>query len=324
MKLFMREQSPLIIVYLAQLIMITLVYRLDGGSGVTVSLYAALLSTILLLGYLAYRYLANRTFYERLMTVPASLEESGGPAQNTPLAGSLRMLLTQQFRLYQNDLHNYRHKLEEHIHFINQWVHGMKTPLSVIHLMIQDKDGPPFTAIGDELDRLKKGLETVLYTARLDTFEHDFYVERLELSAVVRSVTSEQKRLFIRKRVFPVISVESGIMITSDEKWLSFVITQLITNALRYTVEEGKFVHFHGYLEEQGRAVLEVRDEGVGIPPGDLPRVFDPYFTGVNGRSFQESTGMGLYLVKQICGKLEHEVEITAEVGKGTAVRIIF
>lgn len=239
MKLFMREQSPLIIVYLAQLMMITLVYRLDGGSGVTVSLYAALLSTILLLGYLAYRYLANRTFYERLMTVPVSLEESGGPAQNTPLAGSLRMLLAQQFRLYQNDLHNYRHKLEEHIHFINQWVHGMKTPLSVIHLMIQDKDGPPFTAIGDELDRLKKGLETVLYSARLDTFEHDFYVERLELSAVVRSVTSEQKRLFIRKRVFPVISVESGISITSDEKWLSFVITQLITNALRYTVEEG-------------------------------------------------------------------------------------
>lgn len=83
-------------------------------------------------------------------------------------------------------------------------------------------------------------------------------------------------------------------------------------------------MHFHGYLEEQGRAVLEVRDEGVGIPPGDLPRVFDPYFTGVNGRSFQESTGMGLYLVKQICGKLEHEVEITSEVGKGTAVRIIF
>lgn len=288
------------------------------------SLYAALLSTILLLGYLAYRYLTNRTFYERLLTVPASLEESGGPAQNTPLAGSLRMLLAQQFRLYQNDLHNYRHKLEEHIHFINQWVHGMKTPLSVIHLMIQDKDGAPFTAIGDELDRLKKGLETVLYTARLDTFEHDFYVERLELSAVVRSVTSEQKRLFIRKRVFPVISVESGISVTSDEKWLSFVITQLITNALRYTVEEGKFVHFHGYLQEQGRAVLEVRDEGVGIPPGDLPRVFDPYFTGVNGRSFQESTGMGLYLVKQICGKLEHEVEISSEVGKGTAVRIVF
>lgn len=164
----------------------------------------------------------------------------------------------------------------------------------------------------------------MLYTARLDTFEHDFYVEQLELADVVRGVTSEQKRLFIRKRVFPAIAMDSGITITSDEKWLTFVLTQLITNALRYTVEEGRVVHFRGYLQEKGRAVLEVRDEGVGIPPGDLPRVFDAHFTGVNGRSFQESTGMGLYLVKQICSKLGHEVEISSEVGKGTAVRIIF
>ncbi|KWX75012.1 hypothetical protein AMQ84_19350 [Paenibacillus riograndensis] len=324
MKLFLREQTPLIVIYLAQLLMITLVYRLDGGSGMNVSLYAGLLSTCLLLAYLAYRYFSNRSFYERLLNLPASLDDSGGPAQSSPLAESLRGVLAHQFRLYQNDLHSYRHKLEEHIHFINQWVHGMKTPLSVIHLIIQDKDGPPFTAIGDELDRLKKGLDTVLYTARLDTFEHDFYVERLELAAIVRSVTSEQKRLFIRKRVFPAIKVENGLFITSDEKWLSFVLTQLITNALRYTVEEGRFVHFHGYAGEQGRPVLEVRDEGVGIPPGDLPRVFDAYFTGVNGRSFQESTGMGLYLVKQICGKLGHQVEISSEVGQGTAVRIIF
>jgi signal transduction histidine kinase len=314
----------LIVVYLAQLLIITLVYRLDGGSELNVSIYAGLLSTFMLLAYLAYRYLTNRSFYERLENPPASLEDSGGPAQGSPLADSLRVLLARQFRLYQNDLHSYRHKLEEHIHFINQWVHGMKTPLSVIHLILQDKDGPHFTAIGDELDRLKKGLDTVLYTARLDTFEHDFYVEQLELMAVVRSVTSEQKRLFIRKRIFPSISVESGLTITSDEKWLSFVLTQLITNALRYTVEEGRMVYFHGYQNEQGRPVLEVRDEGVGIPPGDLPRVFDAYFTGVNGRSFQESTGMGLYLVRQICGKLGHEVGIASEVGTGTVVRIIF
>ncbi|MBT2290615.1 sensor histidine kinase [Paenibacillus albidus] len=324
MRLFVREQFPVIIVYLAQLLLITLVYRLDGNSGLNVSIYAALLSTCLLLGYLAFRYFSNRSFYERLETLPASLDEAGGPAQDSPLAGSLRRLLGQQFRLYQNDLHSYRHKLTEHIHFINQWVHAMKTPLSVIHLIIQDKDGPPFTAIGDELDRLRKGLDTVLYSARLDTFEHDFYVERLDLEKIVRAVTSEQKRLFIRKRVYPSIVMEQQIAITSDDKWLSFVLTQLITNAVRYTVQEGRHIHFHGYVREGGGAVLEIRDEGVGIPPGDLPRVFDPYFTGVNGRSFQESTGMGLYLVKQICGKLGHEVEISSREGEGTAVRILF
>lgn len=324
MKLFLREQIPLIVVYLAQLVLITTVYRLDGGSGLNVSLYAALLSTCLLLGYLAYRYISNRTFYERLETLPSSLDEVGGPSQDSPLAVSLRGLLGSQFRLYKNDLHSYRHKLEEHIHFINQWVHGMKTPLSVIHLMIQDKDGQPFTAIGDELDRLKKGLDTVLYTARLDTFEHDFYVERLDLETLVRSVTSDQKRLFIRNRIFPTIQMDEPIAVTTDEKWIGFVFTQLITNAVRYTVEEGKHVYFHGYIQEEKRAVLEITDEGVGIPAGDLPRVFDPYFTGVNGRTFQESTGMGLYLVKQICSKLGHEVSITSEEGKGTSVRIVF
>lgn len=324
MKLFLREQIPLIVVYLAQLVLITTVYRLDGGSGLNVSLYAALLSTCLLLGYLAYRYISNRTFYERLETLPSSLDEVGGPSQDSPLAVSLRGLLGSQFRLYKNDLHSYRHKLEEHIHFINQWVHGMKTPLSVIHLMIQDKDGQPFTAIGDELDRLKKGLDTVLYTARLDTFEHDFYVERLDLETLVRSVTSDQKRLFIRNRIFPTIQMDEPIAVTTDEKWIGFVFTQLITNAVRYTVEEGKHVYFHGYIQEEKRAVLEITDEGVGIPAGDLQRVFDPYFTGVNGRTFQESTGMGLYLVKQICSKLGHEVSISSEEGKGTSIRIVF
>lgn len=323
MRLFLREQKPLIIFYIAQLAIITLVYRLDGGSAVSVSLYAAILSTCLLIAYLGFRYLSNRSFYERLASRPTSLDESGGPAQDSPLAESLRGLLAHQFRLYKNDLHNYRQKLEEHIHFINQWVHGMKTPLSVIHLIIQDKDGQPFTAIGDELDRLKKGLETVLYTARLDTFEHDFYVERLDLQSILRSITSEQKRLFIRNRVYPSIVVENKLSVTSDEKWLSFVLTQLITNAVRYTVKEGAVIHFHGFLQEN-HTVLEIRDEGVGIPGGDLPRVFDPYFTGVNGRNFQESTGMGLYLVKQICGKLGHQVTLTSEEGQGTTVRIVF
>jgi signal transduction histidine kinase len=189
--------------------------------------------------------------------------------------------------------------------------------------MIQNEDEPRLHAIGDELDKLKKGLEMVLYTARLDTFEHDFVVEALDLETIVRSVTSSQKRLFIRSKIFPVIQVEGRIGIASDEKWLSFVLTQLITNAVRYTVDDNRKIHLHGYIRGVN-AVLEIRDEGVGIPAGDLPRIFDPYFTGENGRNFQESTGMGLYLVKQICGKLGHTVEVESTAGEGTVVRLMF
>jgi signal transduction histidine kinase len=189
--------------------------------------------------------------------------------------------------------------------------------------MVQDKDEPTYIAIGDELDRLKKGLEMVLYSARLDEFEHDLYIETLDMETIVRSVISSQKRLFIRSGVFPAVQIEGRINIVSDEKWLSFVLTQLITNAVRYTVDEGRKIYFRGYSRGP-RQILEIQDEGVGIPKSDLPRVFEPYFTGENGRSFQESTGMGLYLVKHICEKLGTQVELESTVGQGTVVRLAF
>lgn len=326
MKLFLQEQRPLIMVYIAQLMLITLIYRLDGYRNLTVSLYAGIISLLLLLGYLAFRFIANRSFYKRLeQPLPGEslTGESSAESSHTPLAEALHQLLKTQFRHYTTDLHNYKHKIEGHLQFINQWAHQMKTPISVIHLILQDDDDPRFAAIGDELDRLKKGLDLVLYTARLDTFEHDFHVENLPLQRIVRHVTSEQKRLFIRRRIYPSIRIDSGLTVATDEKWLSFVLTQLLTNAVRYTLKEQGTLFFNGYTREN-QVVLEIRDEGIGIPPSDLPRVFDPYFTGENGRRFQESTGMGLFLVKQICDKLGHAFEIESKVDEGTTVRIIF
>lgn len=149
-------------------------------------------------------------------------------------------------------------------------------------------------------------------------------MEELDLEQVVRSVTSSQRRLFIRSRIFPVIEFERTLRITSDEKWLSFVMTQLVTNAVRYSAgEEHRQIRFRGY-QSGSEAVLDIQDEGIGIPQGDLPRVFDPYFTGENGRLYQESTGMGLYLVKQICSRMGHGVEIESEEGRGTTVRMRF
>lgn len=323
MKLFIREQLPLIVIYILQLLIIMMIYWLDGYRHLSISIYAAILSGSLLIGYLVFRYLSHRSFYQQLEKPFAQLEDFANGIQNTPLAEGLQQLLESQFRHYRTDLYRYKHKLDGHIQFINQWVHQMKTPISVIHLTIQDEDDPRFIAIGDELDRLKKGLEMVLYTARLDTFERDFYVESLSLENVVRAVTSSQKRLFIRKRIFPSIQINHDIQIASDEKWLSFIITQIITNALRYTIQENRKIYFNSYRRGIS-IVLEITDEGVGIPPSDLPRVFDPYFTGENGRHFQESTGMGLYLVKQICEKLGHQIEIESKINQGTTIRLVF
>lgn len=323
MRLFVRDQAPLVAVYFLQLFLVTLVYWLDGSRHLNTGLYAGLLSVCLLSAYLVIRYIRNRTFYARLAAEVSSTEELLKDKQETPLAQSLQRMIKLQYRRYQTDLQQYKHKIESHMEFIHQWVHQMKTPLSVIHLMIRNRDEAEFAAIGDELDRIRKGLDIVLYTARLDTFERDFHVETLDLRRVVREVTSSQKRLFIRSHVFPLIRMDEPFPIASDEKWLGFVLTQLITNAVRYTRGENRKIVFYSYCRDE-RVVLEVQDEGVGIPKGDLPRIFEPYFTGENGREFRESTGMGLYLAKQICGKLGHDLQVESEAGKGTTVRIIF
>lgn len=323
MRLFLREQRPVIVIYFIQLAVVTFVYWLDGYRNAAVSMYAVLLSSCLLAGYLVFRYLTHRSFYRRLQEPAESIGDFTDVKPSSPLSESLHRLLKSQYRHYISELSGQTEKIEGHIRFINQWVHQMKTPISVIHLMVQQESDSRSVAIADELDRLRKGLDMVLYTARLDQFEHDIYVETLGLEKLVRSLITAQKRLFIRGKVFPVIEMEPQLSVVSDEKWLTFVLTQLITNAVRYTLRENGKLYFRAYAKN-GRTMLEIEDEGIGIPESDLPRVFDAYFTGENGRRFQESTGMGMYLAKEICRKLGHELDIESEEGRGTLVRMKF
>ncbi|OAS87907.1 MULTISPECIES: sensor histidine kinase [Metabacillus] len=323
MKLFIRDHLPLTFFYFIQLLVVLLLFLLDGFDHWATMVYACFLSTCIFIGYLFLRYVTNRSFYKRLSTPPSSLSDVNIELQSAPLPESLDRFQKQQMQNYKQELYTYKHKLDHHIQFINQWVHQMKTPISVIHLSIQDLEDELLESIDEELDRLKKGLEMVLFSSRLDMFERDFHVETIQLKELVRKLTSSQKRLFIRNRVYPELAIDPSIKVVSDEKWLSFVVSQLMTNSVRYTVEKGKKIVFRGSRNEN-KTVLEVIDQGVGIPKSDLPRVFDPYFTGENGRDFQESTGMGLYLVKQICDKLGHRVEIESDVNSGTIVRIVF
>ena len=206
---------------------------------------------------------------------------------------------------------------------MNQWIHQMKTPLSVIELITQDEVEPRFESINEETDRLKKGLEMALYVARLEAFTQDFYVERVQLHKIVNDSVHEHKRFFIRNFVYPELKIDKDITVESDAKWLQFLIGQILSNAIKYSSGSREKIRVRA-CKEGNNVILEIADNGVGIPKQDLPRVFKPFFTGENGRDFKESTGMGLYLVYEITKQLGHSVEIHSEVGKGTVVRIKF
>ncbi|MDZ5474099.1 sensor histidine kinase [Bacillus sp. 31A1R] len=323
MKLFIRDHLPLVIIHIIQLFLVLLIYWLDGYRNLPTAFYSIFLGMSILTGYLLYRYIRLRSFYNRLSNPMETLDESINKNGNALLAEQLNDLLKHQYRLYQQQMKLGEKKRDQHIAFMNLWVHQMKTPLSVIDLITQEEDDPRFRSIKEEADRMGKGIEMALYAARLDAFEQDFAVESVHLRKIIERVLQENKRLFIRNKVFPTVEISEHIIVESDAKWLAFILNQLITNAVKYTANLHHTITILAKLEEQ-EMILEVKDYGVGIPSSDINRVFQPFYTGENGRNFGESTGMGLYLTSEACKHLGHKIEVQSEVGQGTTVRIAF
>lgn len=325
MKLFLRDQLPVLLLFGIQITICSLIYGLNEGSALSTISYVVIVSVFLYLIYVLYRYLTKREFYRRLSNPMKALDHTFDTRRRrkAPIEHALWALLEHQFQTYQNELHQYESKLSNHVTFMNQWVHQMKTPLAVIHMTIQEEDEPIFDSIREETDRLTKGLETVLYMARLESFEQDFYIELVSLHKLVNQFVRQNKRLFIRSQVFPKVEIDPQIHVLSDEKWLTFILSQLVSNAVKYSAGKGRSVTISA-REEWDYIQLEVKDEGIGIPKHDLLRIFDPYFTGDNGRQFPAATGMGLYLVHEICDRLGHRVEAESELHEGTTLRLIF
>ncbi|WP_256757618.1 HAMP domain-containing sensor histidine kinase [Cohnella sp. WQ 127256] len=323
MKLFLREHMPLVILHIVQLFLVLLIYWLDGYRNFHTALYSIFIGLVLLTGYLIYRYTSHLSLYRRLTDPLETLDDSIQGGGYTPLSEAVDHLLHTQYGHYQQQLKIQEKSRNDHLIFMNQWIHQMKTPLSVIRLMMEESDDARSVSILEETDRMEKGLETVLYAARLETFERDFQVEAVPIRAIVENVIHENKRLFIGSKVYPELNVDPHLIVESDAKWLTFMINQLVTNAIKYSADSHQKVIFTA-TQSENEACLEIRDHGIGIPVADRKRVFQAFYTGDNGRKYRESTGMGLYFVQEIGNRLGHRIELDSEVGEGTCVRIVF
>lgn len=215
---------------------------------------------------------------------------------------------------------NLRRMAEEHRTFIDLWVHQMKTPVNVLQLAAERRDEGAWDDVADESARLAGGLDLMLATARLERFELDYAPAETDLMAAVKGVLNELRGAFIRAGVYPKVTGEPGVTSVTDPKWLQVVLRQLLTNAVKYS-PPGAQVEVN--IERWGAgARVTVRDEGPGIPTEDLPRVFDRYFTGANGRQHGASTGMGLHLAAEVCRRLGHELSLMSA-GQGGTTAIV-
>lgn len=325
MKLFLREHLGMVILYILNFAFLFAIYVVFGGfSDIDNVLYFMFISFFMLITYLAIRYLNTKKVYNTLETKPNNFDEVLGKFGTSEIGKDLNRFVNELYNLYQFRVHLYVKKQNEHLNFINQWVHQMKTPMSVIKLILQENEDKLYiNEIKEEAEKLERGLNIALYNARLDTFEHDFCISDFNLKQLTNETINSLRRYFIKNGIYPRANIDESIILKSDKKWIKFILEQLITNAVKYSANKGKYVEINAYIVNDSM-ILEVKDEGIGIPKKDLKRVTEPFYTGENGRIYGESTGIGLYLVNEVCKKLNHEIIIESEEGTGTQIRIFF
>ena len=322
MKIFFKEHRLLIIVQMIQFFMIGLLIWLGGFRNILLILYTVFLSLFVLVIYLAIKYISQRKLYTRLSQGISTLDESQQQLDHTYLSEAVSELLKSQYYLYEKEIIQMKERQEEQFIFIDRWIHQMKTPLSVLELTAQELDEPESSNMREEIDRMKTGLHTILHMARFRTIDRDFHVKKIKVNQLLAEVNQENKRLYIRNNIYPNVQVENGaVTVYSDEKWLHFILTQLIHNAVKYSAQQSEKIDIR--IIRDKRVVIEVEDYGIGIPTADLKRIFDSFFTGENGRRFRESTGVGLYLTKEVADYLGHEIEVESIQSSGSLFRII-
>lgn len=196
------------------------------------------------------------------------------------------------------------------------WAHQIKTPIAAMNLLLQQPGEADKNALSAELFRIEQYVEMVLSYQKLEGDSSDFVLKKRPLDEIVRGCIRKYARLFIIKKL-PLNFCETGMTVYTDEKWLAFMIEQILANALKYT-SKGEIS-----IYAEGKALV-IEDTGIGISPEDLPRLGERGFTGYNGRAEKGSTGLGLYLCRRICNKLGHSLRFESELAHGTRAIIGF
>ena len=201
------------------------------------------------------------------------------------------------------------------VEYYTVWAHQIKTPIASMRLQIQSVDSDLARRLDGDLNRIEAYVEMVLTFLRLDSDSTDYVIRTIDLDAVIKPAIRKFARDFISKKL--TMDFEpTEYKVLSDDKWLSFVIEQVLSNAVKYTKKGGIKV----YMDEPG--ILCIEDTGIGISAEDLPRIFENGYTGFNGREDKRASGIGLYLCKRICDNLGHKIYAESEPGVGTKIRI--
>lgn len=333
---FLQSQRSVALVYYANVLVLWgLIWLLEPTLAVAHFTYALLLSTTMFVCYLFIRWLRwlpiAKVHHQRVTS--SDLDAYAHPQRHgTSEQQTTERLIHHLYQLAAKERMTIEQVHAQHVTFLYLWVHQMKLPISTLSLMMQQatpqtmQEQEQIASMREEIDRLHDGLEMAMSMARLNDFSLDYRIRPISLLAQVREVIQAKKRVWIRTRIFPeVIADEADWDVLTDAKWHHFVLEQIIQNAIKYSSQQRQQSHLTFHLSKSQQQIeLAISDQGPGIPLEDLPRVYDAFFTGTNGRAYAGATGMGLFLVKRVCDELGHQIQIESTPGSGTTVRLMY
>lgn len=293
---------------------VTAVMNLDGG---VIALFAALYLSVILLWLAVSFWLENRRL-EKLTKLVAQLPEiyllgEMLPVPSDPVRRQYYRVMKEISRSAVGACEQARREKEDYCDYVESWIHEIKTPLTACFLILAN--GGDVKKLKTELKRADNLTESILYYARLRTAEKDTQIQKIQVSEVIDEAVKSQMELLIAAKLR--VETKGDFAAYSDKKALCFILKQLLINSAKYcpgcrvaiTAADG---------------AITVEDDGIGIPAYELRRVTQRGFTGTNGRTLGGSTGMGLYIVKELCARLDVEMQIESEQGKYTRITLRF
>ena len=321
---YWKNRIPFLLTNLICMVALTVFLLVCGNSISTVLLILSVCTLILLAGlFLTYwqrdrqmrqlldmaGQLSERYLISEVMELPAQAEDQ-----------VYYRLLKMAGKSMLEQIGEIRRERQEYKEYIEQWIHEIKTPITAMKLLCENHRTDWTKELLLELEKTNRFTEQALYYARSEHTEKDYSVRKMALIQVVHQAIADNKYLLLQSGMHLEVE-EIQDTVYSDDKWVRFILNQLIANAVKYRT--GQPILRFSTHRQQDQVVLVVEDNGIGISATDLPRIFEKGFTGQNGRNVQQSTGIGLYLCKRLCEKLG--IGITAESSEnGASISLAF
>ncbi|GAA0117274.1 sensor histidine kinase [Clostridium senegalense] len=228
----------------------------------------------------------------------------------------------------QSTINTYKQGIDEYEEYVEAWAHEIKTPLGLMTFVLDNRKDEISQVAYKRLQyvrtKMQEDIERMLYYARLKSTCKDYFLKELSLNDSCAEVIEEYKAILQEKGID--VSLDVGdYKVVSDKRGMQFIIRQIISNAVKYTdVEETEAKIVITSVENEKYIKLNIKDNGIGVKPYDLPFIFEKGFTGMIGEQRKNSTGMGLYLAKQVSEGLKIKLELNEKYTKGFEIALIF